>query len=120
MIVAIATEENMVAQHFGHCSEYTLFEIVDGRVNEKSDLANPGHEPGLLPRYLAGMGVTYVIAGGMGQRARALFAEKGIDTYVGIEGPVDEVINSFVSGSLQVGTNSCDHPDGGHNCGLKI
>lgn len=117
MIVAIATEEKMVAQHFGHCPEYTLFKIVDGQVNGKSAITNPGHEPGFLPRYLADMGVKHVVAGGMGQRARALFAEKGIETSVGIEGPVDKVIDSFITGSLQVGANSCDHTDGSHSCG---
>jgi len=53
MIVAVATENNMVAQHFGRCPEYTIYGIDDGRIVEQNVIANPGHEPGFLPRYLA-------------------------------------------------------------------
>ncbi len=117
MIVAIASEGGEVARHFGRCPEYTLFEIEGASVTGKRVIPNPGHEPGFLPRYLAGMGVKCMIAGGMGHRAQSLFAETGIDTYVGVEGKVNEVINEFVAGSLQSGISTCDHTGGGHNCG---
>lgn len=117
MIVAIADESGSVARHFGRCPGYAIFEIKGDRVAGKKEIANPGHEPGFLPRYLADMGVECMIAGGMGHRAQTLFAENGIATYVGIEGPVDEVIQNFIAGILQSGDSTCDHTGGGHNCG---
>ena len=57
MIIAVATEENMVAQHFGRCPEYTLFKLVEGAVSEENVIPNPGHEPGFLPGYLANLAV---------------------------------------------------------------
>ncbi len=117
MIVAVATEENKVAAHFGRCPEYTLYELGDHKVIEEQVIANPGHQPGFLPRFLANMGVKCVIAGGMGPRARSLFAEEGIETYVGVEGPVKNAVDAYLNGNLEPGPSTCEHRDGGHSCG---
>lgn len=117
MIVAVATEENMVAPHFGRCSEYTLFKLDGNSVSEKKVVPNPGHEPGFLPRYLAGMGVNCIIAGGMGRRAQALFTAENIKIFVGVSGQIDDVIDNFLSGNLRSGVSTCDHPQGSeHSC----
>ena len=116
MIVAVATENNLVAQHFGRCPEYTLFKISDGAVDEEIVISNPGHEPGFLPGYLANMGVKCIIAGGMGQRAQSLFHGESIETCVGISGTVKGVVEAYLAGELQPGVSNCEHPDGGHSC----
>jgi predicted Fe-Mo cluster-binding NifX family protein len=107
--IAVATENNAVAPHFGHCPEYTLVEVNDGKVLEQKVIPNPGHEPGFLPGYLASLGVNCIIAGGMGGRAQGLFAEENIQTFVGISGPVQQVIDNYLSGSLKSGVSMCDH-----------
>lgn len=114
MKIAVATEGNMVAEHFGHCSQYTLFEVEDQRVISKTVIPNPGHQPGFLPGYLANLGVNCVIAGGMGARAVELFAERGIQTITGASGPVDEVVHAYLRGNLQTRGGFCDH--GHHGC----
>ncbi len=116
MFVAVAAENNMVAQHFGRCPGYMIFEVYEGRIDGQKEIANPGHEPGFLPRYLAERGVKCIIAGGMGPKAQSLFAEKGIETYIGVSGPVTEVIESFATGTLRSGPSTCDHTTGGHSC----
>lgn len=116
MKIAVATEGARVAEHFGHCAEYTIAEIEDGKLIGQTVIANPGHQPGFLPRYLAGLGVSYVIAGGMGVKAQDLFREAGIKTVVGVTGPVSLVIDDFLAGRLVGGESLCDHNwDGG--CG---
>lgn len=120
MKIAIATDGNSVAQHFGRCPEYTLADISGGEVKNKVVIPNPGHEPGFLPGYLARMGVSCVIAGGMGPRAQGLFNQHNIQTFVGVTGNVDQVIQSFVNGQLKSGESLCDHPHdvhGGHGDG---
>lgn len=117
MIVAIATDNKMVAQHFGRCPEYTLFEIIDGTISSEKVIANPGHEPGFLPAYLAKMGVNTIIAGGMGPRAQSLFAAENIESYIGISGDVKDVVEDYLAGKLQSGPSTCDHPQGGHGDG---
>lgn len=115
---AVATEGAEVAQHFGRCPAYTLVEIKNNNV-DKTVIPNPGHQPGFLPRFLAEKGVKCVIAGGMGPRAQNLFAEQGIDTVVGVVGPVAGAIESYLSGSLVGGDSLCGHGQdgGGHDCG---
>ena len=116
MIIAIATEGAGVAPHFGRCPQYSLFEVSDGAVKNKKMIDNPGHEPGFLPRYLSEMGVSCIIAGGMGHRAQSLFDAENIETCIGVSGPVDDAINAYLAGTLEVGESSCTHHEGGHSC----
>lgn len=109
MKIAISTDGGSVSAHFGRCPSYTIAEIVDGRIVAKEEIPNPGHEPGFLPGYLAERGVEAIIAGGMGPRAQGLFAERGIETVIGVAGPVDEVLERYLQGSLERGRDLCDH-----------
>jgi len=73
-------------------------------------LQAPPHEPGLLPRLLAQNGVQVIVAGGMGRRAQALFAESGIEVVVGApqEAP-ERLAADYMAGTLAAGENLCDH-----------
>lgn len=112
MRIAVATENGQVAQHFGRCPEYTLFDVENGQIRAKVVIPNPGHQPGFLPRYLAEKGVSCIIAGGMGPSAQDLFAVQGIKTVLGANGPADEVVKAYLAGNLALGTSTCEH--GGH------
>ena len=117
MKVAVATDNGMVSAHFGRCSEYTLADIESDKVIQTEMVANPGHEPGFLPGFLAEHGVEVVICGGAGPRAQALFAERGIRMCMGVSGPVEQVLEQYAIGSLTAGTSTCDHHsrgDGNH------
>ncbi len=113
MKIAIATENGHVSAHFGRCASYTLVDIENGEVVERTVIPNPGHSPGFLPGYLSEKGVEVIIAGGMGPRARGLFAEKNIQTITGVQGKVDEVIEKYVRQELEVGQDLCDHEGSG-------
>ena len=98
--------------HFGHCSQFMLFDVDP---SEKSILSRqavdaPDHQPGLLPRWLHEKGADVIIAGGMGRRAQGLFAEKGIQVVVGsLEDELDEIVGKYLDGRLLTGPNVCDH-----------
>ncbi len=109
MKIAIPSQENSVCPHFGHCESFTIVEVEDGKVVSKKNMTPPAHEPGLLPRVLAGEGVNVVIAGGMGSRAQQLFGQQNIQVVVGASGVVDDVLAAYLDGSLKTGTNVCDH-----------
>ncbi|MDN5348287.1 MAG: hypothetical protein PWP65_1851 [Clostridia bacterium] len=118
MKIAIATEGNRVSQHFGHCPEYTIFTVNDGSIVSKTIIPNPGHQPGFLPGYLSNLGVSCIIAGGMGPRAQELFAAQGIKTVLGVSGEIEAVMQAYLSGKLQGGESTCDHGHHYHdNCG---
>lgn len=115
MKVAIAKEGDEVSAHFGHCSEYAVFEIADKKIKTKTILQSPGHEPGKLPAFLASHNVTHVLAGGMGPRAVDLFCANNIEVFLGISGQIDRVIHDFIAGTIRPGQSSCTHgPD--HEC----
>jgi predicted Fe-Mo cluster-binding NifX family protein len=109
MKIAVSTENGFVSAHFGRCPTYTIVDIQDGRVLSRQEIPNPGHQPGFLPGYLSERGVEAIIAGGMGPRAQGLFAEKNIQTLIGVQGPLDEVIERFLRGELEAGQDLCDH-----------
>jgi predicted Fe-Mo cluster-binding NifX family protein len=110
--IAIPLAEGKLTMHFGHCSSFALVD-VDPQTKEirtREDVAAPPHQPGLLPPWLAERGVTMIIAGGMGQRARELFAEQNIQVVVGAPAEIPEVlIKKYFAGTLQTGDNVCDH-----------
>ncbi|PIZ35665.1 MAG: hypothetical protein COY42_26380 [Armatimonadetes bacterium CG_4_10_14_0_8_um_filter_66_14] len=98
--VAVATEGNYVAGHFGRCESYTIADIDGGVVRSQEEVRSPGHTPGALPVFLAERGVTCVVAGGMGPRAVNLFAAQGIDVLTGVQGTIDQVLSACAGGTL--------------------
>lgn len=111
MKIAIPTDNNMVSAHFGHCAQFTIYEIDEGqkKVESKKVIDNPGHEPGFLPGYLAKLGINCIIAGGMGTRAKQLFDQNDIQTITGASGETDIVIQDYLEGNLVSKDNYCDH-----------
>jgi predicted Fe-Mo cluster-binding NifX family protein len=111
MKIAIPTDNNMVSAHFGHCAQFTIYDIdkAQKKVNSKKVIDNPGHEPGFLPGYLAELGINCIIAGGMGTRAKQLFDQNDIQTITGAEGDVDKVIQDYLEGNIVSKDNYCDH-----------
>ena len=115
MKVAISTDQGYVSPHFGRCATYTIVETQEGQILDREEIPNPGHQPGFLPQYLSDKGVNCIIAGGMGPRAQALFAQKNIETIIGVQGSIDEVIQKFIQQELESGDDLCDHRHGEHS-----
>jgi len=114
MKIVISTENESVSPHFGRCPHFTLVDISDGKLQNRTVIENPGHSPGFLPQYFADKGVECIIAGGMGVRAQNLFVQYGIETVLGITGRVDDVIDEIINGTLKGGESLCDRARGGH------
>lgn len=110
MKVAIPTADGMLCMHFGHCEAFVILTVDGKTITDECSVDPPAHQPGLLPPWLAEQGVTHVIAGGMGQRAQALFRQRGIEVIVGAPAVAPrELVQSLIDGSLEAGENVCDH-----------
>ena len=110
MRIAIPMAEGALCMHFGHCSTFALVDVENDEVKSVTEVVPPPHQPGLLPPWLAGQGVTMVIAGGMGSRAQSLFTASGISVVTGASGTgASEIVKAYLAGSLQTGANACDH-----------
>jgi ATP-binding protein involved in chromosome partitioning len=110
MKFAIPLAEGVLCAHFGHCQQFAIIETEDGQIKDKELHTPPPHEPGVLPNWLAKLGVRVVIAGGMGRRALGLFSEKGIQVTVGApNSPPETLVEHYLKGTLIAGQNICDH-----------
>jgi ATP-binding protein involved in chromosome partitioning len=112
MRCAVPVSGGVVSPHFGHCAQFALFDIDEPgkRILKKELIASPGHEPGLLPEWLAEQGVSLVIAGGMGSRAQGIFQENRISVVTGTrESDPEKAVQSYLDGRLTTGPNICDH-----------
>jgi predicted Fe-Mo cluster-binding NifX family protein len=106
---AISVDGDQVAAHFGRCERYELVDLEDGQITQRQQMANPGHEPGLLPRLLNEAGVECVVCGGAGPMAVGLLQQAGIQLIVGVSGPLEDIIGSIASGDLAAGESTCEH-----------
>lgn len=79
MKIAIPLANGQLAMHFGHCEQFALVDVDEATRQHRGTtiLETPPHEPGLLPRWLHEHDADVILAGGMGQRAQQLFAERG-------------------------------------------
>jgi len=109
---AVPITDGKIAEHFGHCSHFAFFDIDEARnvIVKKEMVASPGHEPGLLPAWLAEEGVSVVIASGMGSRAQSLFSENRIEVIIGtLASDPEKAVLDHIKGTLATGDNICDH-----------
>jgi predicted Fe-Mo cluster-binding NifX family protein len=112
MRFAVPMTDGKVSAHFGHCSHFALFDVDEATkaIVGREVIPSPGHQPGVLPAWLAEEGVSVVIASGMGSRARAIFNENHIEVVVGVlaDDPEKTVLD-YIKGGLATGDNICDH-----------
>lgn len=117
MKIAVPTQGGQVAGHFGHCPQFTIAEVEEGKIKEKTVIDNPGHQPGFLPKFLAEKGVKCIIAGGMGASAIDLFTSYGVEVITGAQGPVEKMVQAYLEGNLvSSGEVCCEHQHAG-SCG---
>ena len=112
MRYAIPVSGGMVSAHFGHCEQFALIDADEERreILSKEMVPSPGHQPGLLPEWLAEQGVSVVIASGMGSRAQSLFHQNRIEVIIGaFESDPEKAVLSYLDGKLATGDNICDH-----------
>ena len=117
MKIAVASENEMVTEHFGHCENFQIYVIEDNRVARKESIPNPGHKPGYLPNYLNDIGVNVIISGGMGGGAVEIFDEKGIEVITGVSGSADKAVNSYLKGELKSSGSVCHEHEHHDECG---
>lgn len=117
MKVAIPSENGQVCPHFGHAPTFTIVDIEDGGIKEKTVLSSPGHQPGFLPVFLAEKGVELVIAGGMGAGAQELFVQNKIEVITGAQGLIDEVVKNYIAGKLVSTNHVCNEHEHSGECG---
>lgn len=108
--IAIPVEDGKMCEHFGHAPQFALVEIRENELLGTQYLNPPPHEPGILPNWLAKLGATDILAGGMGQKAINMFLNNHINVFVGVaQKSVEELVQDLINNQLESGGNYCDH-----------
>ncbi len=115
--IAIASENEMVTEHFGHCTNFNIYETENGQIAKSESIPNPGHKPGFLPNFLNDMGVNVIISGGMGGGAIDIFHEKGIEVITGAGGNAKEAAEAYLKGALKSTGSVCHEHQHHDECG---
>lgn len=115
--IAIPTAEGRLHGHFGGCREFTLVQADPDqrKILSIRPVTPPPHAPGLFPRWLQGEGANVIIAGGIGERALAMFARQGIEVRAGLpDAPVEQLVTAYLNGQLTATPEGCTHPGHQH------
>ena len=106
--IAVASDNDMVTELFGHSPNINIFDVEDSRIVKSNSIPNPGHRPGFLPNYLNDLGVGVIISGGMGSGAVDIFREKGIEVVIGARGDARDTVEKYLGGTLEFSGSVCD------------
>lgn len=100
---------SQVAQHFGRAAGYALVydnkEVIETIRNESEHMGGVGKPPDVLINHK----IDVLLCSGLGPRAIRRFEEVGIEVFVGASGTVENTIDLFHKGQLQMATdeNAC-------------
>ena len=117
MKIAVASENGMVTEHFGHCEGFMIFDAENNHIIKSKTVANPGHRPGFLPNFLADRGVNVIISGGMGGGAVDIFNERNVEVTVGASGDAKTAVENYLKGDLKTTGSVCHDHQHHDECG---
>lgn len=117
MKIAVASMGIEVAEHFGHCENFNLYDCENGGIIASDNIPNPGHKPGFLPNYLGDRGVEVIIAGGMGGGAVEIFNTRNIEVIMGASGEAADAVKDYLAGSLKSTGSICHKHEHADECG---
>lgn len=123
MRIAATYQNGMIFQHFGHTSQFKLYDVEDGKVTAIQVVDTMGNGHGALASFLAANKVDTLICGGIGGGAQQALAQSGIRLYGGVSGDADQAVAALLAGKLDFNPDvRCSHHDHehgseGHTCG---
>ncbi len=116
MKLAIACNNTMHATHFGHCAQYIVIDTED--LDTHTVVEHPGHQPGVLPKFLKHLDIDTLITNRIGAKAIALFNHYNIEVITGAEGTASQLAHAYHKGTLTSTNSVChdhEHADHCHN-----
>lgn len=115
MRVAVTYEEGEIFQHFGHTSQFKVYDIEDGTVVDSQVVDTNGSGHGALAGVLTALNADVLICGGIGGGAQMALKAAGIQLFGGVSGMADDAVNAFLLGKLNYNPDvQCSHHDGHH------
>lgn len=110
ILFPLSSDEGMdsrISEHFGHAPYFGVYTQKDGIQVFPELISHQDPERTPVDQVMEKVNPTMVFAIGIGQRAKALFEEKGVKVLTGSYTTVEEVIENIEG--LYPLTNSCSH-----------
>lgn len=111
MKIAIPVKnDNKIDDHFGHCEFYNVYSLSDKNVVEEIQTIKSEQGCGCksnIAQTLAGLGVTTMLAGGIGDGAINVLNNAGIKVIRGCRGNASEAVKLFIDGKITDSGSSC-------------
>ena len=112
--------DGLVDEHFGHCKEFRVFQFDDKQALVEESVIPSADGCGCksdIASVLAKAGVTYLVAGNMGEGAVRVLSAQGISVVRGASGDARAAAEAFAKGSLvDSGIGCAAHSEPGHEC----
>ena len=86
MRIGVTYGNGEIFQHFGHTSQFKLYEVENGEIKGTQIIDTNGQGHGALASFLTNAGVEVLICGGIGGGAQNALASAGIQLYGGVSG----------------------------------
>ncbi len=122
--IAIPTKtDNSIDSHFGHCEQYSIYTISEIRTIEDAQIIKSEQGCGCksnIAAELSQLGVTLMLAGGIGSGAISVLNRWGIEVVRGCSGNSETAVKEYLLGSILDSGESCLqhelHQSSGHVC----
>lgn len=122
--IAIGMSNNEVSGHFGHCNDFRIVDVVDGKVVSSEDIHDEVATHHERPKFLKNLNVEVLIIGGMGKGAYNRLLAEGIECLDSESKSIDEALNAYINNELNktIEAHECSghhghgkHHDHGHH-----
>lgn len=117
------TMGNQIDSHFGHCEFYSIYTVSDSNEILKAELIKSAQGCGCksnIAAELAEMGVTVMLAGGIGGGAINVLNQNGIEVVRGCSGSASDAVTQYLAGLISDSGESCHTHEhlhqSGHSC----
>ncbi|WP_432628938.1 NifB/NifX family molybdenum-iron cluster-binding protein [Brotaphodocola sp.] len=118
MRIGVTYKNGEIFQHFGHTSQFKLYEVENGEIKAMQIVDTNGQGHGALASFLTNADVEVLICGGIGAGAQNALANAGIQLYGGVSGDADEAVKHYLAGDLSYNPDvHCTHHEHAHSCG---
>ena len=121
MKIAVTYESGMIFQHFGHTSQFKIYEIENDVVKASEVVDTDGFGHGALAGVLNALQADVLICGGIGGGAQRALAAAGVQLFGGVSGDADAAVEALIAGKLAYNPNvMCNHHGEhhhDHDCG---
>lgn len=123
MRIAVTYENGEIFQHFGHTSQFKVYDVEEGKIVKSEIVDTMGSGHGALAGFLVAQRVDKLICGGIGGGAQTALKRMGIELFGGVTGDADAAVEALLEGKLaynpdvQCSHHEHEHADHDHECG---